>query len=65
VLEREVVPVETAYGTVGVKVGRRGGRVLNAQPEFEDCQRLAAAAAVPVKEVWAAALTAWRTRVRE
>jgi pyridinium-3,5-bisthiocarboxylic acid mononucleotide nickel chelatase len=65
VLEREVVAVETTYGTVGVKVGRRGGRLLNAQPEFDDCQRLAAAAGVPVKEVWAAALTAWRTRVRE
>jgi hypothetical protein len=65
VLEREVIPVETAYGTVGVKVGWRGGRVVNAQPEFEDCQRRAAAAGVAVKEVWAAALTAYRMRVRE
>jgi pyridinium-3,5-bisthiocarboxylic acid mononucleotide nickel chelatase len=65
VLEREVVPVETPYGPVGVKVGRRGARVFGAQPEFEDCRRQAAAAGVPVKEVWAAALTAYRTRVRE
>lgn len=65
VLEREVVPVETAYGTVGVKLGRRGGRVLNAQPEFDDCERAAAAAGVPIKEVWAAALAAWRARERE
>jgi uncharacterized protein (TIGR00299 family) protein len=62
VLEREVVPVRTAYGPVGVKVGRRGGSVYNAQPEFEDCQRAAAAAGVPIKEVWAAALAAFRTR---
>jgi uncharacterized protein (TIGR00299 family) protein len=62
VLEREVVPVNTAYGPVGVKVGRRGGRVYNAQPEFEDCQRAAGAAGVPIKEVWAAALAAFRTR---
>jgi len=41
-------------------VGRRGGRVLNAQPEFDDCQRRAAERQVPVKEVWAAALAAWR-----
>jgi uncharacterized protein (TIGR00299 family) protein len=61
VLEREVVPVTTAYGPVGVKVGRRGGRVYNAQPEFEDCQRAAGAAGVPIKEVWAAALAAFRT----
>jgi pyridinium-3,5-bisthiocarboxylic acid mononucleotide nickel chelatase len=63
-LEREVVPVETPYGPIGVKVGRRGGEVTNAQPEFEDCQRAASAHGVPVKEVWAAALSAWRARPR-
>jgi uncharacterized protein (TIGR00299 family) protein len=63
-LAREVVAVETSYGTVGVKVGRRGGQVMNAQPEFEDCQRVASAAGVPVKEVWAAAIAAWRERPR-
>jgi hypothetical protein len=60
VLEREVVPVETPYGTVGVKVGRRGARVYNVQPEFEDCRRAADARGVAVKEVWAAALAAAR-----
>jgi uncharacterized protein (DUF111 family) len=63
-LEREVVAVDTTYGSVGVKVGRRGGQVMNAQPEFEDCQRVASAAGVPVKEVWAAAIAAWRERPR-
>ncbi len=62
VLERESVPVVTAYGEVRVKVGRRGGRVYNAQPELDDCQRVAETSRVPVKEVWAAALTAWRQR---
>jgi pyridinium-3,5-bisthiocarboxylic acid mononucleotide nickel chelatase len=47
---------------VRVKVGRRGGKVYNAQPEFEDCQRVASASGVPVKEVWSAALAAWRGR---
>lgn len=59
-LERESIPVETAYGPVSVKIGRRAGRVYNAQPEFDDCQRAAAARGVPVKEVWAAALASWR-----
>ncbi|HET9315728.1 MAG TPA: nickel pincer cofactor biosynthesis protein LarC [Vicinamibacteria bacterium] len=63
-LEREVVAVATPYGPIGVKVGRRGGEVKNAQPEFEDCQRAATAHGVPVKEVWAAALSAWRARPR-
>jgi uncharacterized protein (TIGR00299 family) protein len=59
-LDREVVPVDTPYGTVGVKVGRRGGRVYNVQPEFEDCRRASETAGVAVKEVWAAALAAAR-----
>lgn len=62
VLERAIVPVETAYGTIGVKVARRGDRVVNAQPEFDDCQKAASTHGVPVKETWAAALAAWRLR---
>ncbi len=60
VLDREVVSVETPYGRIGVKVGRRDGRVSNAQPEFEDCQRAATECSVPLKEVFAAALAAYR-----
>jgi pyridinium-3,5-bisthiocarboxylic acid mononucleotide nickel chelatase len=59
-LARESVSVETAYGPVRVKLGRREGRIVNAQPEFDDCEKVAAARGVPVKEVWAAALAAWR-----
>jgi uncharacterized protein (TIGR00299 family) protein len=60
VLEREVVPVTTAYGTIGIKVGRRGGTLVNAQPEFEDCRRAAEERGVPVKEVVAEAIAAYR-----
>lgn len=62
VLERETVAVTTPYGVIGVKLGRRGGTIYNAQPEFEDCRRVAAERGVPLKEVWAAALAAYRTR---
>jgi uncharacterized protein (DUF111 family) len=58
-LDRETVMVATAYGRVGVKVARRSGEVLNASPEFEDCARLAAERAVPVKDVQAAAMKAY------
>jgi pyridinium-3,5-bisthiocarboxylic acid mononucleotide nickel chelatase len=61
VLARESVTVETAYGAVRVKVGRREGQVVNAQPEFADCEKASAERGVPVKEVWAAALSAWRS----
>ncbi len=60
VLARESLLVDTSYGGIHVKVGRRGGVVYNVQPEFEDCQRSAEARGVPVKEVWAAALAAYR-----
>jgi len=60
-LERETATVATPYGSVRVKIGRRGAVVYNAWPEFEDCQRLAAEAGVAVKEVLAAALAAWRS----
>jgi uncharacterized protein (TIGR00299 family) protein len=60
VLERDFVSVSTAYGEVRVKIGRREGRVYNAQPEWDDCERAASASGVPVKEVWAAALAAYR-----
>jgi len=60
VLERELVEVATAYGKVRVKVGRLAGAVVNAGPEFEDCRRAAERSGVPVKEVMAAALSAFR-----
>jgi uncharacterized protein (DUF111 family) len=59
-LVRESVTVETPYGKIRVKLGRRGERVVNAQPEFDDCLKAAAERTVPVKEVWAAALAGWR-----
>ena len=61
-LERETAEVDTRYGKVRVKIGRRAGVVYNAWPEFEDCQRLAAEKGVAVKEVLAAALSAWRSQ---
>ena len=60
-LERELVRVNTAYGEVRVKVARRGGVAVGAHPEYEDCLARAAALGVPVREVMAAALTAFRS----
>ena len=59
-LKREIVTVETPIGPVRFKVARRDGRVLNAVPEFEDCAKLAAAHNLPVKEVQAIAVKAYR-----
>jgi len=59
VLERSLEQVETPWGPVAVKVGREGGETRTAQPEFEDCARLADRHGVPVKEVIRQALEAW------
>ena len=58
-LDREVVTVESPIGPVRVKVARRGGAVVNAAPEFEDCARLAAERGLPVKAAHALAVRAW------
>ncbi len=61
-LDRETVHVETPLGTVRFKVAGRDGRVLNAQPEFDDLVRLAAEHGRPIKEVQAVAAKAWLER---
>ncbi len=63
-LDRETATVETAYGQIRVKIGRRRGAVCNAWPEFDDCQRAAGERGVAIKEVLAAALAAWRAGTR-
>jgi pyridinium-3,5-bisthiocarboxylic acid mononucleotide nickel chelatase len=58
-LDREIISVDTPLGAVRFKLAWRGGRVVNAVPEFEDCARLARELSLPVKEVQAAALQAY------
>ena len=60
-LDRESVRVATSLGEVGIKVARRGGRVVNAQPEFDECVRLAEAHGVPIKDVQAMAMRAYHS----
>ncbi len=50
-LNRETVPVETPLGAIRMKVSRLNGAILNAAPEYEDCQRIAVQKGVPLKQV--------------
>jgi uncharacterized protein (TIGR00299 family) protein len=59
-LERKSVKAKTRWGMVRVKVSMRDGRVVNAQPEYEDCRAIAARKAVPLKDVIDAAKAAFR-----
>jgi pyridinium-3,5-bisthiocarboxylic acid mononucleotide nickel chelatase len=61
VLDRALVPVETPHGTVRVKVASLEGRELGAHPEYDDCLARAKERGVPVREVMAAALAAYRS----
>lgn len=61
-LDREMVTIATPIGAVRFKVARRDGRVLNAQPEFDDLAKLSAEHGIPVKEIQALALKAWLER---
>jgi len=59
-LTREIVEVQTPLGPVRFKVASRGGRVLNAQPEFDDCAALAAKHNRSVKDVQALAIRSFQ-----
>jgi hypothetical protein len=59
-LARGFVSVDTVFGAVRIKLGRRGDKIYNAQPEFEDCRRAAEERGVAVKQVWAAAVAAYQ-----
>ncbi len=51
VLSRREVPVHTRWGDVRMKIASMNGTVANYAPEFEDCRRIAAEHAVPLKQV--------------
>ncbi len=59
-LKREFVTVKTKFGPVTVKLGKLNGKVVQAAPEFESCQKLAAQKKVPLRQVYEAASKASR-----
>jgi uncharacterized protein (TIGR00299 family) protein len=59
-LARRTVKVTTSYGSIRIKVAHFGDTVFNASPEYEDCLAAAGDHGVPVKDVLAAAVQAYR-----
>jgi uncharacterized protein (TIGR00299 family) protein len=57
-LAREFVGVKTEFGEIKIKVGKLGGRIVNAKPEFSDCVLAAKKHNVPVKRVLDTAIIA-------
>jgi len=50
-LQREMVELTTAYGTIPFKVSRLGDRIVTVTPEFADVARVAREKSLPVREV--------------
>ena len=61
-LERSATSVETAYGTIAMKVAVLPDGAHRAAPEFESVRAASERAGVPVREVRDAALAAWRSQ---
>ena len=61
-LRREFIEVKTPFGSVAVKIGRLNGKVVQIAPEFESCNKRAAQAKVPLKQIHEAAIKAVKIR---
>ena len=64
VLPRRIEAVETAYGSIRVKVATFGP-ATSASPEFDDCRQAAIQRGVPLRDVLDAARDAWNRRQGE
>ncbi len=64
-LARRFVTVDTQWGEVVVKLGYHRGRRVQVAPEYADCAKLAAAAHIPLKQVYqeAVQLASWKSHV--
>jgi hypothetical protein len=61
VLSRRIEQVATPLGTVGIKVATCREQVINIQPEYEDCARLARTSGRSLLDIQRLALSTWET----
>ncbi len=59
-LRREIRVAKTSLGEIEVKLGWLDGTIVQVSPEFESCQRVAAAQGVPLREVYEIARRSFR-----
>ncbi|MEM7769169.1 MAG: nickel pincer cofactor biosynthesis protein LarC [Cyanobacteria bacterium P01_A01_bin.37] len=61
ILHREIQSIETPYGIVRLKLARRSpmAPIINVQPEYEDCARLARQHQLPWLTIHQAAIQSW------
>ena len=61
-LERRFETVATPFGEITVKLGLRGGEIVQVAPEFESCRAASERSGQPLRAVYAAALRAFREK---
>ena len=62
ILARTLIPVETEWGEIRVKLGTLAGEIVNAAPEYEDCRLIAERHSIPLKQVMRAAIVAYQLK---
>lgn len=61
-LDRELITVQTQYGPIKVKVGKRNGKIVSFSPEYQDCMLAAEKYFVPIKDVYQAVVQSSSTQ---
>jgi len=61
-LERRFETVPTEFGEVTVKLGLKGGVIVQVAPEFESCREIAERSGRPIREIYDAARAAFNQR---
>lgn len=68
ILQREIQEVTTIYGNIRLKIASQGKgknkRIINVQPEYEDCAKIARNSGQPWREIHRLALATWE-KMRE
>jgi len=63
-LHREIVPIDTKYGKINVKVHRKGGEIVTISPEYGNCRKIAEEKRIPLKEVYDESISQARKTVQ-
>src|SRR5271157_5946212 len=58
-LDREIVQVQTAFGSIQIKIGSQDGKVFQVSPEFESCNAAAERSQQPLKRIYELAVEAF------
>ncbi len=64
ILDREIEEVNTSYGIIRVKVARLEEEIINLQPEYEDCAKIARENNQSWRVIQQLALDSWNRRLR-